>query len=249
MADQEWPESRASAEVLVLRHVPWEGLGAFAPLLAARRCTWRYVDLFAGAAVPDLRAARAVFVMGGPMGVYEAERYPFLRAELAALRQALDAGVPLLGVCLGSQLLAAALGARVYPNPRGKELGWGPVYRTPAGASDPILGAFRAEETVLHWHGDVFELPAGAVALATSAQSPYQAFRWGRAWGLLFHVEADEALVRAWLQEPAMWAEAAAVDPALPARIAAEAPRHQARLAPLRAAVVAALLGPAERGG
>jgi GMP synthase (glutamine-hydrolysing) len=107
------------------------------------------------------------------------------------------------------------------------------------------LGSFRAEETILHWHGDVFDLPEGAVPLAYSPMSRHQAFRWGsRAWGLLFHVEADSALVRRWLNEPAMRAEAAAQDPGLPERIEAEAPRYERRLAHLREAVLDALLGP-----
>jgi GMP synthase (glutamine-hydrolysing) len=178
------------------------------------------------------------------MGVYEAERYPFLREEIAAISEALRSGIPTVGVCLGSQLLAAALGAAVRPNPAGKELGWGSVRKTPAAVTDPILGSFRAEETVLHWHGDIFDLPEGAAPLACSPMTPHQAFRWrSRAWGLLFHVEADPALVRRWLNEPAMRAEAAAVDPGLPARIEAEATQYERRLAHLQEAVLDALLG------
>jgi GMP synthase (glutamine-hydrolysing) len=203
------------------------------------------VDLVAGRPLPDLRLARALLVMGGPMGVYEVERYPFLREEIAAIGEAVRSGMPTVGVCLGSQLLAAALGAAVKPNPAGKEVGWGSVRKTPAALTDPILGSFRAEETILHWHGDVFDLPEGAVPLAYSPMSRHQAFRSGsRAWGLLFHVEADSALVRRWLNEPAMRAEAAAQDPGLPERIEAEAPRYERRLAHLREAVLNALLGP-----
>jgi GMP synthase (glutamine-hydrolysing) len=178
------------------------------------------------------------------MGVYEAEHYPFLRAEIAAIGEAVRSGMPTVGVCLGSQLLAAALGAAVKPNPAGKEIGWGSVRKTPAALTDPILGSFRAEETVLHWHGDVFDLPEGAVPLACSPMTPHQAFRWrSRAWGLLFHVEADSTLVRRWLREPTMRAEAVALDPGLPERIEAEAPCHEGRLARLQEAVLDALLG------
>jgi len=240
------PGRSSQLPLLVLRHVPWEGLGAFAPLMDRRRVAWRYVDLFAGARLPDLRSARAVLVMGGPMGVYETARYPFLRQEIDAIGSAVRAGVPLVGVCLGSQLLAAALGAEVRPNSRGKEIGWVPVLRASAAAADPIVGRFAPEETVLHWHGDVFEVPQGAVALAGSALTDCQAFRWGpSAWGLLFHVEADPPLVDRWLSEPSMRAEAAALDPGLPERILAEAPRLQERLVRLQAAVLDALLGPA----
>jgi GMP synthase (glutamine-hydrolysing) len=183
------------------------------------------------------------------MGVYEAERYPFLREEIAAIGEAVRSGMPTVGVCLGSQLLAAALGASVKPNPAGKEVGWGSVRKTPAALTDPILGSFRAEETVLHWHGDVFDLPEDAVPLAYSPMTLYQAFRWGsRAWGLLFHVEADLALVRRWLGEPAMRAEAAALDSGLPERIEAEAPRYERRQAYLQEAVLNALLGPTVPG-
>jgi GMP synthase (glutamine-hydrolysing) len=229
----------------VLRHVPWEHLGAFEAHLAAAGVGRTYVDLFAGAAVPDLTRSRAVFAMGGPMGVYDTDRYPFLRAEVAALRAAATAGVPVVGVCLGSQLLAAALGADVRPNPRGKEIGWGQVRTTADAAADAILGRFAPVETVLHWHGDVFDLPEGAVSLASSTLTPHQAYRWGaRAWGLLFHVEADPALVAGWLDEPTMRAEAAAVDPDLPERIRAAAAEHRDRLALLQKAVIEAALSP-----
>ena len=179
------------------------------------------------------------------MGVYEAERHPFLREEIAAIGDAVRSGMPTVGVCLGSQLLAAALGAAVKPNPVGKEIGWGYIHKRPAAATDPILRSFRAEETVLHWHGDVFDLPEGAVSLASSPMTPHQAFRWGsRAWGLLFHVEADPPLVRRWLKEPTMKAEAAALDPYLPERIEAEAPHYERRLVHLQEAVLDALLVP-----
>ena len=183
------------------------------------------------------------------MGVYEAGRYPFLREEITAIGEAVRSGMPTVGVCLGSQLLAAALGAAVKPNLAGKEVGWGSVRKTPAALTDPILRSFRAEETVLHWHGDVFDLPEGAVALACSPMTPHQAFRWrSRAWGLLFHVEADPTLVRRWLGEPAMRAEAAALDSGLPERIEAEAPRYERRLAYLQEAVLNALLSPTVPG-
>ena len=238
-----------AGEVLVLRHVSWEGVGAFGERLDARAVPWRYVDLFADRPLPDLRLARALLVMGGPMGIYEAEHYPFLREEIVAIGEAVRSGIPTVGVCLGSQVLAAALGASVKPNPAGKEIGWGLVRKTPAALTDPILGSFRAEETVLHWHGDIFDLPKGAVPLAYSPVTSHQAFRWrSRAWGLLFHVEADLTLVQGWLREPTMRVEAAALDPGLPERIEAEASRYEGRLARLQEAVLDGLLGPTVPG-
>ncbi|MBV9453156.1 MAG: hypothetical protein JOZ19_03375 [Rubrobacter sp.] len=118
-----------AGEVLVLRYISWEGVGAFGERLDARGVSWRYVDLFADQPLPDLRFARALLVMGGPMGVYEAERYPFLAEEIAAIGEAVRGGMPTVGVYLGSQLLAAALGAAVKPNLGGKEIGWGSATR------------------------------------------------------------------------------------------------------------------------
>ena len=247
MSREREKQQHRTEEVLVLRHVSWEGLGAFEERLDARGMPWRYVDLFADHPLPDLRLARALLVMGGPMGVYEVERYPFLREEISAIGEVVRSGRPTVGICLGSQLLAAALGAAVKPNPAGKEIGWGPIRKTPAAVTDPIIGSFQAEETVLHWHGDVFDLPEGAVPLACSPITPHQAFRWGsRAWGLLFHVEADPALVRRWLDEPIMKAEATALDPLLPEQLEAEAPRYEGRLVHVQEAVLDALLEPVD---
>jgi GMP synthase (glutamine-hydrolysing) len=128
-------------------------------------------------------------VMGGPMGVYEADRHPHLHPERALIESALEQRVPTLGVCLGSQLLASVLGAAVRPGPQ-KEIGWHPVSLTPAAADDALLAAAPRTFTALHWHGDVFDLPAGAVGLAHSQLTENQAFSFGGfAWGLLFHLE------------------------------------------------------------
>lgn len=131
------------------------------------------------------------------MGVYEVDRHPRLRDEMKLMEEALDEEIPVLGLCLGSQLLAAVLGARVTPGPA-KELGWREVALEEAAKRDPLFGNLPARFNALHWHGDVFDLPQGASLLARSAMTPHQAFSYGpSAWGILFHLEAGAAEVRA----------------------------------------------------
>lgn len=182
--------------VTVLQHVAVEGPGTIADALRAHGLAERRVRVHEGDPVPGSAADMAgLVVMGGPMGVADAPRLPYLRDELRLLGAALRAEVPVLGVCLGSQLLAAALGAVVAPGPA-KEIGWFPVSRTPAAAADALFAGAPDRFTAFHWHGDVFALPAGATSLAASEQTACQAFRWGRAaWGLLFHLEVDAAAV------------------------------------------------------
>jgi GMP synthase (glutamine-hydrolysing) len=148
----------------------------------------------------------ALIVMGGPMGVYQQDAFPWIAAELALIREAIDSARPVLGICLGSQLLAAAAGANVYKGDTQKELGWAQVKLTPEGFGDP-LAKFLANPvtgeatTVFQWHGDTFDLPPGAVLLATSTRYPQQAFRAGRvAYGFQFHFEVTEQIVRQWAQ-------------------------------------------------
>ena len=128
-----------------------------------------------------MEGAKAVVVLGGPMGVYEAEKHPWLADELRFLGDAIRGGFPVYGLCLGAQLMAAALGARVYPGEGKKEIGWFPVDLTPGAQGDPLLGDEEASFPVFQWHGDTFDIPAGAVHLASSARYPNQAFRWGGA--------------------------------------------------------------------
>jgi GMP synthase (glutamine-hydrolysing) len=139
--------------------------------------------------------AGCLILLGGPMGVYEAERYPFLADEIRLVERALREDKPVLGVCLGSQLLASALGAEVSPS-GGKEIGWHPVTLTGAASNDPIWGEVESPLTAYHWHGDVFELPKGAVSLASSRQTECQAYRYGQnAYGILFHLEVTREIV------------------------------------------------------
>ena len=134
------------------------------------------------------------------MGVYDEAEYPFLSDEHQFLRRMIAQGVPLLGICLGSQLLAKALGARVYRNPQ-KEIGWYTVDLTPAGAADPLFAGLTSPVPVFQWHGDAFDLPVGATPLATSPLCPLQAFRYGdRVYGLLFHLELTPTVIQSWLE-------------------------------------------------
>jgi GMP synthase (glutamine-hydrolysing) len=168
------------------------------------------------------------------MNVEETDRYPALAAEREWLAEAAERDMPVLGICLGAQLLARALGAEVRPG-EGPEIGFAPVeVHDP---SDPILGSLAPSTEVLHWHGDVFDLPDGAQPLASSARTEHQAFRAGNAWGVLFHPEADLALVKTWLAVPEMIEEARAAignkgAAALPGRAREAEPALVERTAP-----------------
>jgi len=191
--------------LLAIQHVPWEG-----PHRILDACGALHVHTakpLAGQPLPPHEEVAGAVVMGGPMSVEEVERFPGLAAEREWLAGAMERGLPLLGVCLGAQLLARALEAEVRPG-EATEIGFAPVEI--ADAADPLLGGLAPNTEVLHWHGDVFDLPDGAQHLASSARTEHQAFRHGNAWGVLFHPEADLALVEAWLAAPKMIEEACA---------------------------------------
>jgi len=183
-------------KVLVIQHTVHEGLGSFEEVLSCRDINVSIIRTFAGDRFPAHGDDQdGLIVLGGPMGVYEMERYPFLEQEKALISSALQAGVPILGICLGSELLASVLGAKVYPAPS-KEIGWFPVTLTEAGFSDPLFSEVSNVFVPLHWHGDVFDLPSGAVSLATSKQTACQAFRWSKnAYGILCHLEVTPSIV------------------------------------------------------
>ena len=188
------------ADVLILQHVAAEPPGLIGEALAGRGQPTRTVRPFAGDAVPgSLGSATGLVVMGGPMSAGDLDRHPPLRAELALIEEALRSGVPVLGVCLGSQLIARVLGADVAPAPQ-QEIGWGGVALTDAAAEDPLFAGVPRRFTVFHWHGDAFALPAGCERLAWSARTDCQAFRYGApergAYGLLFHLEVTPGIVQ-----------------------------------------------------
>jgi GMP synthase (glutamine-hydrolysing) len=183
--------------VIVIQHIGCETLGRIETALASEGLSYQYVRVFDGQPVPeDLDGAMGVIVMGGPMSVYEQDHYPYLRQELKLIETALGSRTPLLGVCLGSQLLAAALGSQITKGTQ-KEIGWHPVELTQAGQNDPLWADVPATFTAYHWHGDVFDLPHGAHRLASSTLTAHQAFRYGpNAYGLLFHMEVTEPIMR-----------------------------------------------------
>ena len=213
--------------VLVLQHEPFEGPGTLREALSG--CELRLVRTFAGDPVPARLADDALLVLGGGMGVYEADRHPHLREEMSLLQAAVRDGLPVLGICLGSQLLAAALGARVAKAPR-KEIGWFDVDLLPGAADDELFAGAPASFAAFHWHGDAFALPDQAVPLAATAMTPLQAFRAGsRAWGVQFHLETDRQVLEAMLTSGAEELGEAGVDAArIRSRAADELPRLRA---------------------
>lgn len=182
--------------VWVVQHISCETPGIIADALREKGITPRHVRTFARDRVPQgIGEAAGLILMGGPMGVYEQDRYPFLRDEIALIQSALENKRPVLGICLGSQLLAAALGAEVKKG-RKKEIGWHAVTLSQAAAADPLWRGIEPRFTAYHWHGDRFELPAGAVSLASSALTECQAFRFGsNAYGFLFHMEVTQKII------------------------------------------------------
>jgi GMP synthase-like glutamine amidotransferase len=188
--------------MLVLQHVDCEPPAEYEDVLTERGIGVERVLLADGVTLPDWREFAGVIVMGGPMGAYDTDEFAWLKPELALIREAASAGCPLWGVCLGAQLLAAAMGARVWAGPR-PEVGVCDVDLTPAARDDPVFGGLTGPIPTLQWHADTFDLPDGAVLLASSAMYPHQAFRLGRAYGIQFHVEVTVDLATEWAAIPA----------------------------------------------
>jgi GMP synthase-like glutamine amidotransferase len=197
--------------LIALQHLELEGPSRIADLARERGWTVEVRRLWLGDAVPTALAADEVLVvMGGAMGVGDIgdPRYPFLTPEVALLRRVLAAGQPVIGICLGAQLLAHAAGAAVYPlhcgepPARHREVGWGAITFTADPVNEPVLAGLDASEVVLHWHGDTFDLPTGATLLASTLACPQQFFRLGRrAFGLQFHIEITADQVADWTRE------------------------------------------------
>jgi GMP synthase (glutamine-hydrolysing) len=230
------------AKIWVLQHHPAENLGAIADSLEQAALAWQYVRVFDGHPVPTgMKGAGGLIVMGGPEAVYHLDRHPYLRDELRLIEDALANQKPILGVCLGSQLLAAALGSQVR-RAESKEIGWFRVRLTEAAQSDRLMARLPAEFVAAHWHGDVFDLPNGAVALASSEKTPLQAYRYGdKAYGLLFHAEMTAEILTALVSEFREGLQRVGVDGD---SVLAEAPRHLPALSDIAARMFDRWAGP-----
>ncbi len=183
--------------LIVLRHVPYEGPGLIEDMLEGRGLPYRIIDVFEEGVPLGAAGFTGVVSMGGPMSVNDGIEE--IEKEKVLLLEAMGRDIPVLGVCLGAQVIASALGARVYAGDH-PEVGWGQVTLTESGLADPLMAGVDHVLPVLHWHGETFDLPEGAVNLAYSEKFENQAFRVGsKTYGLQFHLEADEEMVHEWV--------------------------------------------------
>jgi GMP synthase (glutamine-hydrolysing) len=189
--------------VMVIQHEAYEALGTWKPILHGGGKRIRFINFERTPdEAPSLERYDAVILLGGYMGVYEADSYAHLKVELKLIEEALRRELPVLGICLGSQILASVLGAHVRRHDE-REMGWYDVELTHAGSADPVIGHFRSKEKVFQSHGDTFDVPRSAEHLARSAICEGQAFRYGRnAYGLQFHLEVNRPIVEDWLEMP-----------------------------------------------
>lgn len=194
--------------LLVFQHVPFEILGIFHPMLKGRGFRIRYINFARHPnAQPNIDDYNGLVVLGGPMNVDQYTEFPHLRWEIDAIRRAVDRGMPVLGICLGAQMIARAFGAPVRAGPA-PEIGWYEVAPTEHAATDPVLAALDAPQPIFQWHADMAELPDGAIHLARSEGCANQAFRLGdKVYGFQFHLEVDQPLIERWLDVPVHRAE------------------------------------------
>ncbi len=190
-------------KVIILQHVASENAGTILGFLKNKRIPFQQVNLYAKKfKFPDIDKAHALIVMGGPMNVYEEDKFSFLKSENTYIQEAILRGVPYLGVCLGSQLLAKAMGAKVYKAKK-EEIGWDVVELTSRAKEDPFFKGYRSHKLkVLQWHGDTFDLPRGAVHLAANKDVPHQAYCVaGLFYGLQFHIEVNRPMLETWFKK------------------------------------------------
>jgi GMP synthase (glutamine-hydrolysing) len=225
--------SEATPTLLVLQHARCEPPGVYEHELRDRGIAIERVVMDEARELPDWRGHAGIVAMGGAMGAYEEDVHPWLAAEKRLIADAVEAGTPYWGVCLGAQLLAAALGASVTPGPA-PELGVLSVTLTGEASGDPVFAGAPRSFRTLQWHGDTYELPAGATRLAHSERYAQQAFAVGPAYGLQFHLEVDSALAASWAGIPAYVAELEQLDgPGATARMLAQIRAAEAATVPL----------------
>ncbi len=194
--------------VLILKNTPSEGPGTIEDFLRRQGTSYRIVEL-GRETVTDPERFDTLVMMGGPMSVNDEKIYPYIEREMELVRQFISAGKKVFGVCLGAQIMAKALGAKVYAGPQ-KEIGWYDIELTEGGIKDPLMkklavhpgaGDFRKRFKVFHWHGETFDIPEGALRLAKSELYPNQAFRYGgSAYAFQFHIEVKKGMIYEWLQ-------------------------------------------------
>lgn len=188
-----------SLMVLIIKHINIEGPGTLGEFLAKNQVKTDIVNIDKGEKLPkNFNNISAIIILGGPMNVYEVEKYPFLKTEEEFIKRAIEKNIPVLGICLGAQLLAKSLGAEVKKSPE-KEIGWSKVRLTKDAFQDRLFKGLEKKLDVFQWHEDMFELPKKSVLLAESAACPSQAFRFGKnCYGLQFHLEIDKSIIDSW---------------------------------------------------
>jgi GMP synthase (glutamine-hydrolysing) len=219
-------------KLLVLQHVAHELLGTLNPLLKRAGFRIRYVNFARHPdAQPSLEGYDGLVILGGPMSVNDAHRLPHLTIEMKLIEQALKTNRPVLGICLGAQLIAKTLGAAVYQNPH-KEIGWYDVSPTDEARRDPLLSTFRQTEKIFQWHGETFEIPKSTRHLAFSTLCAQQAFRYEtNVYGFQFHLEVDAPMIHRWLRVAENRMEIASMgEDNNPESIQSETPTHIGRL-------------------
>lgn len=185
---------------LIIKHIDIEGPGLIEYCLTQEKIPYQILNLETGGRFPKMNGLSHLIFLGGPMNVYEEDRYPFLKDEDLFIKEAIQRGKAILGICLGAQLIAKALGAKVFKAPV-KEIGWYDVTLTKIGSQDSLFSGIPTTFPVFQWHEDTFEIPKGAKLIATSSPISHQAFRYGdKVCGLQFHLEVTEQMIRDWTE-------------------------------------------------